>query len=141
GEHLLGVALSSLMRVPAERRAELYAESLQRIARSGENDWRRFLLAECVEAYADLDEAQRQRVQALLATEKYQDVRPVMITTYERGKIEGRREMALRLLEKKFGPLSPEARRHMDALTYEELGQIAENVLDAQSLKELGIEA
>jgi hypothetical protein len=64
GEHLLGVALSALMRVPPERRAELHAEALKRIAHSGENDWRRFLLAECVEAYGDLDEAQRQRLQA-----------------------------------------------------------------------------
>jgi hypothetical protein len=38
------------MRVPAERRAELYAEALKRIAQSGENDYRRFFLAECLEA-------------------------------------------------------------------------------------------
>src|SRR5947208_815691 len=92
GENLLGVALSALMRVPPERRAELHAEGLQRIARSGENDFRRYLLAECLEAYADLDEAQRQRLQALLTTAQYQEVRPLMITTYERGKIEGKIE-------------------------------------------------
>src|SRR5207249_5653444 len=33
GENLIGVALSALMRVPAERRAELYAEGLKRIVR------------------------------------------------------------------------------------------------------------
>ncbi len=44
---------------------------MKRIARSGENDWRRFLLAECLEAYADLDEAQKERLQALLTTEQY----------------------------------------------------------------------
>jgi hypothetical protein len=42
GEHLLGVALSALMRTVPERRAELQAEALKRIAESGENDWRRF---------------------------------------------------------------------------------------------------
>src|SRR5437764_2368195 len=71
GENLLGVALSALMRVPPERRAELHAEGLQRIARSGENDFRRYLLAECLEGYADLDEAQRQRLQALLDSKTY----------------------------------------------------------------------
>src|SRR5438067_6353116 len=111
GENLLGAALSSLMRVPGERRAELYAEALKRIARSGENDYRRFLLAECVEAYAELDEAQRQRLQALLSTEQYQEVGPVMITTYERGIIQGMRETALRQLETKFGSLSVEIRQ------------------------------
>jgi hypothetical protein len=64
GSGVSGVALSALMRLPAERRAELHAEGLKRIARSGENDFRRFLLAECLEAYADLDEAQRVRLQA-----------------------------------------------------------------------------
>ena len=34
GENLLGVALSALMRLPADRRAELYAEGLKRIAGS-----------------------------------------------------------------------------------------------------------
>ena len=72
GENLLGVALSALMRLPADRRAELYAEGLKRIAGSGENDYRRFLLAECLEAYAELDEAQKERLQALLQTEAYQ---------------------------------------------------------------------
>ena len=90
GENLLGVALSTLMRVPAERRAELFAEGLKRIARSGENDWRRFLLAECLEAYAELDAGQKERLQALLTTEQYAEVKPIMITTYERGKIAGR---------------------------------------------------
>ncbi len=81
GENLLGVALSALMRLPAERWAELHLEGLKRIVRSGENDYRRFLLAECLEAYADLDEAERQRLQALVSTETYQEVQPLMITT------------------------------------------------------------
>jgi hypothetical protein len=37
GENLLGVALSALMDLPADRRAELYVEGLKRIAGSGEN--------------------------------------------------------------------------------------------------------
>jgi hypothetical protein len=140
GEHLLGVALSSLMRVPTERRAELYAESLQRIARSGENDWRRFLLTECVEAYADLDEAQRQRLQALLTTEQYQDVRPIMITTYERGKIDERREMALLQLEAQFGTLSAIAKQRVEALSPEELRKLMLAFVKARSLKDLHLE-
>ena len=76
GENLLGVALSALMRLPANRRGELYAEGLKRIACSEENDYRRFLLAACLEAYADLDEAQTDRLRALLHTEAYQEVEP-----------------------------------------------------------------
>ncbi len=85
GENLLGVALSALMRQPPDRRVELYAEGLKRIAGSGENDYRQFLLAECLEAYAELDESQKERLGALLDTEAYQEVEPLMKTTYERG--------------------------------------------------------
>jgi hypothetical protein len=42
---------------------------LKRIAGSGENDYRRFLLAESLEAYAELDEAQKVRLQGLLQSE------------------------------------------------------------------------
>ncbi len=140
GENLLGVALSTLMRVPAERRAELYAEGLKRIAQAQENDYRRFLLAECLEAYANLDEAARQQLQALLTTEPYQQVRPIMITTYERGMIAGERKAALLLLHKKFGALSPEVEQRVEALSPEELLHLLTDLLTAQSLKELHLE-
>jgi hypothetical protein len=140
GEHLLGVALSALMAVPAERRTELHAEALQRIARSGENDWRRFLLAECVEAYANLDEAERLQLEALLATEAYREARPLMITTYERGIIAGQRKTVLVQLEAKFGPLSSAVRERVEALSQDELNQLLLDILKAQSLKELHLE-
>jgi hypothetical protein len=140
GEYLLGVALSALMRVPPERRAELHAEALKRIALSGENDWRRFLLAECLEAYGQLDESQRQQLQALLFSESYQEARPLMQTTYERGKIDERRETALLQLEAKFGPLSLEVKRRVEALSPEQLRQLALDLLKSQSLEELHLE-
>jgi hypothetical protein len=140
GEHLLGVALSALMRVPAERRAALHAEALKRIAHSGENDWRRFLLAECVEAYANLDEAQRQQLQALLTTEQYQEVRPLMMTTYERGRIEERQRLALLMLGERFHPLSPEVKQRVAALSPEELEQLLLEFAKGRSLKELHLE-
>jgi hypothetical protein len=140
GENLLGVALSQLMRVPAVRRAELFAEGLKRIARSGENDWRRFLLAECLEAYADLDDDQRQRLQSMLTTEQYAEVRPIMMTTYERGQLAGRRETVLLQLEAKFGVLSPEVRQRVESLSPEELRQLTLDFVKAQSLKELRLE-
>jgi hypothetical protein len=139
GETLLGVALSALMRVPAARRAELHAEALKRIAQSRENDWRRFLLAECLEAYANLDEAQRQQLQALLATPQYQEVKPIMITTYERGKMAGQFEMAVLLLEAKFGTLPEPIKQRVEALSPDELRQLPKKILQAETLKELGL--
>ncbi len=140
GENLLGVALSTLMRVPGERRAELYAEGLKRIAKSRENDFRRFLLAECLDAYADFDEATREQLQALLDTAPYQDARPIMVTTYERGMIAGQRATALMLLEEKFGALAPEVKQRVESLSPEELRKLTLALLKAESLKELRLE-
>jgi hypothetical protein len=125
---------------------------LKRIAHSQENDFRRFLLAECPEAYADLDEAQKQRLQALLNTEPYREVQPLMTTTYqraiersiqegvERGILQGEQRSALRLLQAKFGPLSVEVKQRVEALPPEQLAQLQLALLTAQSLKELRLE-
>jgi Domain of unknown function (DUF4351) len=153
GENLLGVALSALMRTPGDRRAELYAEGLKRIATSKENDYRRFLLIECLEAYANLDEVQTERLQALLHTEAYQQVETIMKTTFERGIeqgiergiergieqgiIQGERRSALRQLEAKFGPLSPTVKQQLDALSREALAQLQLDLLKAEALEEL----
>jgi hypothetical protein len=137
GDNLLGVALSALMRVPAERRAELHAEGLKRIARCGENDFRRFLLAECLEAYADLDAAQKERLRGLLSTEQYREVQPLMTTTYERGFMAGEQRATLRILEAKFGPLPTEVKPRVEALSLEELAQLQVDLAKAESLKEL----
>ena len=154
GGHLLGVALSALMRTPQERRVELYAESLKKIALSSENDWRRFLLAECYEAYANLDEAQRRQFQELLETEKYREAGPLMITTYERGKADGRsegklegkledRQEALILsLETRFGPLSMAVRQRIAAMDHQQLSQLLVDLIRSPSLtlRELHLE-
>ena len=108
------------------------------------HDWRRFLLAGGVEAYGDLDPAQQERLQALLTTEQYQEVRPFMITTYERGIQQGiqrgQRQLVLRQLEAKFGPLTPEVKQRVEALSTEQLDQLALDFVKAQSLKDLRLE-
>ncbi len=128
------------MRLPADRRAELYAEGLKRIAGSGENDYRRFLLVECLEAYAELDEAQKERLQALLHAEAYREVEPLMKTTYERGIEQGERRSALRQIEAKFGPLSPKVKHQVEALSPEALAQLQLDVLKAQTLEDLHLD-
>ena len=145
GEHLLGVALSGLMKASPERRAELYAESLKRIAKSQENNKRQYLLAECLEAYINLDEEQRQQFQRLMDAEHYQEARPLMITTFERGKAEGkaegkledRREIALLQLEEKFPPLPPEVRQRVMEMDADKLRQLLAKIVKATSLDEI----
>ena len=63
-----------------------------------------------------------------------------MLTTYERGKIEGQRTMVLLQLETKFGSLSATVKQRVEALSPESLHQLVLDLLDAQSLKELHLE-
>ena len=140
GEHLLGVALTALMRVPPSRRAAVYAEALRRLAEARENDYRRYLLLDCLEAYAMLDQAQAQELESLLRTERYQGIQAMAVTTFEKGMQQGWRTALRKLLEARFGPLSPGARERLESLSPEQLDALTPAVLTAQSLQELGLE-
>jgi hypothetical protein len=63
-----------------------------------------------------------------------------MTTTYERGRIDDRRQTALMLLEAKFGPLSPAVKQRVEALSPEQLRPLMLDLLKAGSLKELRLE-
>jgi hypothetical protein len=56
------------------------------------------------------------------------------------GKREGMREVLVRLLERRFGPLSEEKRRSVEAITSPaRLNRLADRILTAKSLDEMGL--
>jgi hypothetical protein len=57
----------------------------------------------------------------------------------ERGILEGERRSALRQLEAKFGPLSPEVKQRVEALSSEGLARLQLDLLQPRSLQELGL--
>ena len=68
-----------------------------------------------------------------------------MVTTYERGKLEGKlegqRETALLQLQAKFGPLSAEEKRRVESMSPEQLRQLLLGLMNSpSSLKELCLE-
>jgi hypothetical protein len=140
GEHLLGVALTALMRVPPARRAQVHAEALRRLAEAREDDYRRHLLLDCLEAYATLDEAQAQELEALLRTERYRGTQAMAITTFEKGLQQGQRTTLRKQLEARFGPLGPSAQQRLDSLSPERLEALTLELLKARSLQDLGLE-
>jgi len=132
-----------LMRVPPARRAEVHAEALRRLAQARENDYRRYLLLDCLEAYATLDESQAQELAALLRTERYQGARAMAMTTFEKGLqqgLQGWRTALKKQLEARFGPLSPSAQERLERLSPEQLEALTMALLNAPSLQELGLE-
>jgi Domain of unknown function (DUF4351) len=66
------------------------------------------------------------------------------VTTFEKGVQaglqQGQRTMLRKLLEARFGPLSPGAQERLDSLDTERLEELALELLTAQSLQELGLE-
>jgi hypothetical protein len=57
GENYLGVAMSALMQLSEAQRREIKAEAMRRFRESNLSEYRRFLLADFVEAYLPLREA------------------------------------------------------------------------------------
>ena len=68
----------------------------------------------------------------------------MMTTTFERGlekgMEKGERQTIRRQLEKKFGPLSPAVQQRLEDWPAERLEELALDLLDATSLRALGLE-
>lgn len=140
GSNWLGVALAALMRVPHTGKVRLRAEALRRILLEyTENDYRRLLLQECVEAYLQLSKRQQREFKQLLRTEPYKEIEPMMLTTFEKGIAKGQREAARLQLERRFGPLNKAVLRRLEAWPAERLTDLLLAILDAPSLQALGL--
>lgn len=144
GSNWLGVALAALMRVPRSRKVRLRAEALRRILLEyTENDYRRLLLQECVEAYLQLSKRQQREFEQLLRIEPYKEIEPMMLTTFEKGVAkgleDGQRKVARLQLEQRFGPLSKAVLRRLEAWPAERLTDLLVAILDAPSLQALGL--
>ncbi|MBY0232839.1 MAG: hypothetical protein K2W96_26450 [Gemmataceae bacterium] len=113
GTNLLGVAMVGLMRVPEAERPRIKAEAMLRVYESGRSDICRFLFASLIEAYMDFEDGGPlfKRYNALIRTEKrYETMLKAGLTTYERGQ----RDMVLKQIEVKFGPLPETAQRRLN---------------------------
>jgi hypothetical protein len=144
GENLLGVALSALMAIDQERRAWLTAEAMRRLVDSGLSDQRRYLLCECVQAYAPMDEQRWQEYQQLLMTEPYRRVQPVTMTYLEQRDVKVREQtlrLAVRtLLESRFGQVGRATLAHLETLSEERLLALIRDLKpEIQSIQDLGL--
>jgi hypothetical protein len=144
GGNWLGVALTALMQIPKEKIAQMRADALRRLSEAPLSDHKRFLLTECVDAYLDVDEAQKNEFAKLLKTGEYSGVQAMNKTTYEKGEeagIErGRRETILELLDDRFGPLPPSTTERLQQMSLTELASLRKAILRAESLSDLGLE-
>jgi hypothetical protein len=144
GDNVLAAALSVLMSVAEDRKAELKATAMERIARANLTVDRRATLVEIVEAYLPLHGPHMSDYNHLLLTEKYQMARQLGETSFEKGEKKGeqkgKREAIRDLLEAWFGPLSEGARQRFEALSPDKLRELSLAMRGAKSLAELGLE-
>jgi hypothetical protein len=160
----LAPALAALMRRGEHSPAEHKFRCLQRIARLEIDAAARHLLVNCVESYLQLDGEEQRAYEKLLAREPTQEV-STMQMTYEQkvearamkkgleqgreegreqgrdlGRVEGMRSVVTGLLERRFGPLSSASRERVEEITdADELSRLADRVLDARSVEDLGL--
>ncbi len=158
----LAWALASLMRPEGfSNRAELAIACLRRIAASKTLDEaRRFLLANLVQTYVELDDSMVAEYESLLRGPENQEVREMAMTWAEKheakglqkgrlegrregrqegrqeGRLEGMQELVIQLLAERFGSPVEELRRRIAAVTStQELKRLAE----VESAEELGL--
>jgi hypothetical protein len=153
----LAWALAALMRPRSGDRKALRRACLARIAAApGLSDARRFRLFECVANYLELDGGAAEEFEDLLRVDGGEEMR-VMARTLrqalleegleqgiekgiEQGKERGMREMLSRLLTRRFGPLPPVVIERLEQIrSTDELARLAERVLQASSLADLGL--
>ena len=152
----LAWALAALMRSETLSRAEHKMACLRRIAAASLDDLRRFLLVNCVETYLQLQGRDAEELEALEARGNAEEVRVMRMTWAEELEAKGRAtgvemgkreglemgfwQALLRQLGVRFGPLSDDVKRRVEAIrSVERLNQIAEQILVASSLEELGL--
>jgi len=148
----LAWALASLMRPARLSPAEHKAGCLRRIfAAPGLDELRRILLAHCVETYLELQGRDTEEFAVLWSREPNREARTMFMTWSERLEakgwqkgletgIEQIRQILLRQLSLRFGPLPAGARQRVNAIhSVDHLTRIAEQVLVARSLDEIDL--
>ena len=125
---------------------------LQRIAAAKLSGLHSFLLFNCVETYLQCEGRDAEELAALQARDNAKEVRAMRLSWadqlrkegqeqgVEKGLEQGVRQTLLRQLGARFGPLSDDITRRVEAIrSMERLNQIADQVLVARSLEEIGL--
>ena len=146
--HPVAAALAALMKRGSSEPATLRARMMREVAEGSLDEAGRFLLVNLIETYFELSAQQSKRYEQLLSRKEFQTVQDVEMTWADKmiekgrqtGLVEGKRDVLLRQLAAKFGPLPAETTAHLRALdSAEELDRLLDRLLTASALEDLGI--
>lgn len=155
----LGWGLAALMSTDMEP-AEHRFRCMQAIATADLTEHQRRLLGNCVGTYLQLTGDHRRRYEEMITKEKATEIEAMEGTWFgkiarearekaekqgerkgkKEGQLRGERRMLERMLEVRFGPLSEDERRRIEALdSTEKIERIFDQALEAGSLDELDL--
>ena len=151
----LAWALAALMRPGTWSHAEQKIECLRRVAAADLPGRSRLLLGNWIETYIQLDERDAAEYDRLRGLEVNEEVKTMEMTWAERMELQGvekgmeqgltaglqaLRQVVVRLLGRRFGPVPETVQRKVEAIdSMESLGDLAEKVLEARSIEEMGL--
>lgn len=144
----LAWGLAGLMRRGRLSVAEHKIACLSPILKSELDEARKFLLLDLVETYVELDGSAQAEYRGLLAEPENREVAKMELTwsgriaheAKETGREEGKRELLLAQLERRFGPLPEATVRRVEAIrSPDRLAALAMEILEARSLEDLGL--
>jgi len=155
----LAWALAALARPGKIGRARLKLELLRKIATATIGEAGRFLLTNCVETYLQLTGREAKEYFELRRAQENPEIDAMEMTWADRigaqylqkGKEQGLeqglergaallRHTLLRLLGQRFGEISPKVRKRIEAIgSLDELGGLADRILEVDSIEELGL--
>lgn len=155
----LAWALAALARPGKIGRSRLKIELLRKIAKAAIGENERFLLTNCVETYLQLTGREAREYFELRRAQENPEIEAMEMTWADRigaqylqkGKEQGLeqglergaellRHTLLRLLGQRFGEISPKVRKRIEAIgSLDELGGLADRILEVESIEELGL--
>jgi len=147
----LAWVLAAVMQPGKWRPAEHKVKCLKRIASGDLTPGRRWQLSNWVRTYLQLTGRDAEEFQDLLNVPANREVKDMALTWEEtleeravegelKGRIEGMRQVVLRQLGRRFGAVPEKVRRRVEAIeSPESLNELAERVLDAGSIDEMGL--
>lgn len=147
-ENILALALSALMRGERAKRVSRKLQALDRVVKAGVDEARRSLLINVVDRYLELSAEEELEFNRLTEGLKLQEVKEYLTSWEKRGIkkgigqgiIQGKRETLLRLLRHRFGELPGEVIARIGRIeSPTELDSLADKLLDARSLAEMGL--
>ncbi len=155
----LAWALAALAQPGEIGRARLKIEALRKIATAKIGESERFLLTNCVETYLQLTGREAKEYHELRRAQENPEIDAMEMTWadrigaqylkqgMEKGREEGLergvkllRQTLLRLLGQRFGEVSPRVKKRIEAIgSLDELGGLADRILEIDSIDELGL--